>query len=501
MSITPPNTPKTQLEIMFRRMASDASRIFDRKFSQQLGGLVQGGALNAGALFGNVPISNLGGLKWKEPVFLVSTNNVTKSGSQTIDGTSSGTAGDRILLRGQTTTSENGIWTTASGAWSRAADMDSSDEFSGAAVVVLSGSSLARTAWYCSNATPPTVGSTAITWVPFPITAHSHTRTAGDGGAQTNDVHEHYSEYEPVLVDPGTPSTTGAFRIFNRDFTNSGVRPYIPIIKDALGITHDLKGDIDTLARNVTGSTIAATVPVYFSGNETGTTLGPFDIALADGDDTSKLPAVGITLSSVTDGGYTMVRRLGYIRGLDTSAFSAGDTLYPGTTAGTLTATRPAAYTPPVARVIRAHASAGVIYVAPPSWLGLLGALDHTHSGVGDGGAAIALNGTLTITGTISPSITSNQNDWSPTGLATAYTIEAAPTAARTITGIAAQGNGRRILIINNSTFDLTLSHESASSSAANRFFFAATAADATVKAKGALELVYNGTLARWLPI
>lgn len=53
--------------------------------------------------------------------FAVSTTNITLSGLQTIDGQSVGT-GQTVLVAHQTTTSQDGIYISASGAWTRAAN-------------------------------------------------------------------------------------------------------------------------------------------------------------------------------------------------------------------------------------------------------------------------------------------------------------------------------------------------------------------------------------------
>lgn len=84
-------------------------------------------------------------------------------------------------------------------------------------------------------------------------------------------------------------------------------------------------------------------------------------------------------------------------------------------------------------------------------------------------------------TGEISPTIASNTNDWAPTGLSTAYSIKAALTGSRTLTGIdssvfvdAAAGNtgdGVQLLLKNNDASDsLLLSNNSISSASGNRF-------------------------------
>ena len=65
------------------------------------------------------------GLVAKTPAEAVSVANETLSGFPTIDGVTFPTGSDRVLLTGQTTATENGLWVTAAGAWSRPADFAS----------------------------------------------------------------------------------------------------------------------------------------------------------------------------------------------------------------------------------------------------------------------------------------------------------------------------------------------------------------------------------------
>lgn len=70
-------------------------------------------------------------------VACATTANITLSGLQTIDGVSTGTS--RVLVKNQTTTSQNGIYVSASGAWTRAADANTSGEIALAYVHVIGG--------------------------------------------------------------------------------------------------------------------------------------------------------------------------------------------------------------------------------------------------------------------------------------------------------------------------------------------------------------------------
>jgi len=116
------------------------------------------------------------GISWKEPVRTASTANLTLSGTQTVDGVAL-VAGDRVLVKDQSTQANNGIYVVAAGAWSRAADADTWDELVSALLFVESGGQ-AGSAFYCPIQPGGTLGVTAITFNNFNI---SGTYFAGTG--------------------------------------------------------------------------------------------------------------------------------------------------------------------------------------------------------------------------------------------------------------------------------------------------------------------------------
>ena len=90
----------------------------------------------------------------KVPCRCATTGNITLSGLQTIDGVSLA-ADDRVLVKNQTTTSQNGIYRASSGAWERDRDFDGEfDVVQGSFVNILSGSTLANSWWGVSTVTP-----------------------------------------------------------------------------------------------------------------------------------------------------------------------------------------------------------------------------------------------------------------------------------------------------------------------------------------------------------
>ncbi len=103
------------------------------------------------------------GIQVKTQVACATTANITLSGEQTIDGVL--TSGSRVLVKDQSTGSQNGIYVSAAGAWARATDMDAGTEFPGALVFVAGGTANIGDQWYCSNTGTVTVGTTAITFI------------------------------------------------------------------------------------------------------------------------------------------------------------------------------------------------------------------------------------------------------------------------------------------------------------------------------------------------
>jgi hypothetical protein len=129
------------------------------------------------------------GFSWKQPVRAATTANITLSGAQSIDGVSV-VAGDRVLVKAQTTGSANGIYVAASGSWTRATDMDISSELLLATVFVSEGTTLGNSAWTMTTDAPITLGTTSLVWAQ---TSGGSSYTAGNGITITSGV---------IAVDP-----------------------------------------------------------------------------------------------------------------------------------------------------------------------------------------------------------------------------------------------------------------------------------------------------------
>jgi hypothetical protein len=106
------------------------------------------------------------GLDVKNSVRAASTGNLTLSGTQTVDGVAL-IAADRVLVKDQSTASQNGIYAVAAGAWSRTTDADTYNELISAFVFVEEGTVNADTGWVCTINAGGTLGTTPITFAQF----------------------------------------------------------------------------------------------------------------------------------------------------------------------------------------------------------------------------------------------------------------------------------------------------------------------------------------------
>lgn len=125
------------------------------------------------------------GLDSKESVRVATTANITLSGTQTIDGVAV-VAGNRVLVKNQTTASANGIYVVAAGAWSRATDADSSDEVnSGMFTFVEEGTAHGDQGWVLTTNNPITLNTTALV---FGLFSTQGEILAGNGLTKTGNT-------------------------------------------------------------------------------------------------------------------------------------------------------------------------------------------------------------------------------------------------------------------------------------------------------------------------
>ena len=98
----------------------------------------------------------------KVPCKAATTANVTLSGEQTIDGVACVTD-DRILVKDQTTTSQNGIYVCNTSTWTRAKDWDGSLDVKRGTLVYVNQGSTNTGFWYVTTSDPIVPGTTSVT--------------------------------------------------------------------------------------------------------------------------------------------------------------------------------------------------------------------------------------------------------------------------------------------------------------------------------------------------
>lgn len=174
---------------------------------------------------------------WKPNVRALAASNITLSGTQTIDGVAL-SAGDRVLVNGQTNASQNGIYVVSAGSWARAEDANSPAELSGSVVTVTEGSSYGNQQWQLITDNI-TIGSTDLT---FSILNNGLQVTGGAGTikngnaidlnvASNGGLYINGSNQAAVKIDSSSPQikTTSAgtaidfTRYVNREAPATGV--------------------------------------------------------------------------------------------------------------------------------------------------------------------------------------------------------------------------------------------------------------------------------------
>jgi hypothetical protein len=125
------------------------------------------------------------GLDTKASCVVATTANIaTLSGLLTVDGVTVA-AGDRVLVKNQTTQSANGIYVASATAWARSSDMDAWAEFPSAYTFIEQGTTQADTGWVCTVNQGGTLGTTNVTWAQF---SGAGTYSAGTGLTLTGTV-------------------------------------------------------------------------------------------------------------------------------------------------------------------------------------------------------------------------------------------------------------------------------------------------------------------------
>ncbi len=136
----------------------------NNKITSMANGTVSTDGVNKGQLDAAIGALN-SAYKYRNVRAVATTNISTSSAPSSIDGVTL-TSGDQVLLTGQTTQSQNGLYdfSSAGAALSRSADSDSWAEIIGALVSVNEGTTYADSRWFCTANSGGTLNTTAITY-------------------------------------------------------------------------------------------------------------------------------------------------------------------------------------------------------------------------------------------------------------------------------------------------------------------------------------------------
>lgn len=192
------------------------------------------------------------------------------------------------------------------------------------------------------------------------------------------DIWGNFANYVPYTgattdVDLGTHGLTTDFLAFSQTPTTGPGPAQIGYNGATLGLAYDfdttnvrcnIGQQMYAYVKNDEAVTITKGQAVYLfgaSGNKATVKL-----AMNTGDSTSAT-TLGLAAEDIASGQNGLVITQGVLDGIDTSAFSPGNILYLGATAGSLTATKP--YAPAhlvyIGVVEKANAGAGQIFVRP----------------------------------------------------------------------------------------------------------------------------------------
>ncbi len=125
------------------------------------------------------------GLDIKEAVKVATTANITLSGTQTIDGVAV-SADERVLVKDQSTSSQNGLYLCKARTWSRTDDLATGDDASSVFVFVDQGTTNSDNSFVCTtNKGSAVVGTNNLTFTQF---SGAGNPVAGDGISKNGNI-------------------------------------------------------------------------------------------------------------------------------------------------------------------------------------------------------------------------------------------------------------------------------------------------------------------------
>jgi len=271
------------------------------KLTSLADGTISSDAINLGQL-----TSAINGFDWKDSVRVATTGNITLSGEQTVDGVS--TSADRVLVKNQTSGEENGLYVSASGAWSRSEDANTDAEVtSGLTVAVEEGTTQADFTYQLTTNNPITLDTTSLTFTKISV----NTLNGADGIDITGDD----VSVDLAAVDSGLQFLSSKLAVFFADTSDSndldGTNNEKPIAAEDLflngatqganilgadptNISQSVATDIQQVLEDLSAAIVSSGGSIQYTADTGGITIG--DLSFVSSNDKVKpLPITGAT--------------------------------------------------------------------------------------------------------------------------------------------------------------------------------------------------------------
>lgn len=200
----------------------------------------------------------LSGLSWKN-ARAATTANITLSAPQTVDGVAV-IAADRVLVKNQSTASQNGLYAVAAGAWTRTTDGDTNAELQNAAVLIAEGTTQIGTAWVQTQSAI-NIGSTSIVFQQLGSSVpNADASTRGIAklytatGSNTDGSMDQNSITTAINASAETTTTIGTL-------INGATAKATPVDADFVGLMDSAAANI---LKKLSWANIKATLKTYF---------------------------------------------------------------------------------------------------------------------------------------------------------------------------------------------------------------------------------------------
>jgi hypothetical protein len=249
-------------------------------------------------------------IDYKQSVRVITTSNITLSGGAptVVDGVTL-SLNDRILVSGQSTGSQNGIYivsvlgTGSNGTWIRSTDTNATGELdSGTIVMVTEGSAYADTSWKLTTNDPIVIGTTALT---FEINTGNAFGTISANGtsvvANSATGTVTFSTGNNIVITGNAATDTITFAVRDN-----------PSFSQTVSATGNITGGNLTTAGTANIGTLAVTGLTTLNGNTTigGHVLPSANISYDLGSPTQRWRSIYVGANTIDIGGATISANL-----------------------------------------------------------------------------------------------------------------------------------------------------------------------------------------------